>query len=217
MSEAKSNTFVKALLLAKRDMGKLIKNSKNEFFKSGYADLNAVLDVVEKPCLDNGILLSFGFRVEEDYLTAELLIRHISGGQDLVTMPMPIQKKDAHSLGSLVTYSRRYLLTSYWNLFQADDDGNQAVEPRKLAKNETPAKKPKNKKKVKTPEGMITAEQAKKLVALAGSKGLTKTDLKAFVDVFGGWKSSAEIPADRFDALMEALNKPSEFDDDLVM
>ena len=63
---------------------------------------------------------------------------------------------------------------------------------------------------------MISQAQAKKLLTVAGSKGMTKADLKAFVEEYGGWKSSAKIPADRFSDLLKALNKPSEIDD-LVM
>ena len=208
----KQQTMSEAILAAKRDMGKLIKNTKNEFFKSSYADLGAVLDVIEQPCLDNGILLSFSYdAMAEEALLVRLTVKHVaSGGMDWTTIPMPITKRDAQAMGSLITYSRRYLLTSYFNLFQQDDDGNGAVPPR----NESKVKKPGKKKPPVT--GIISNAQAKKLVSVAGSKGMDKAQLSAFVEEFGGWKGSGEIPADRFDDLLAALNKPSEIDD-LVM
>ena len=52
----KNNIYSK-LHLAKMNIGKVVKNSKNPHFKNTYADINALLETVEPELMNVGLIL----------------------------------------------------------------------------------------------------------------------------------------------------------------
>jgi len=66
-------------------------------------------------------------------------------------MSLPVSKPDAQGVGSAITYMRRYALAAVIGIYQADDDGNEAVKP--VAKVEV-------KKEVKTEDVIDTSHKA---------------------------------------------------------
>jgi hypothetical protein len=55
-SESISN-LAKALCKAQNEMGGAVKDAKNPFFKSNYADLTAVIKAIKEPFASNGSIL----------------------------------------------------------------------------------------------------------------------------------------------------------------
>jgi hypothetical protein len=53
----KSETIYTKLWKAKQEIGKVTKGSNNPFFKSKYADLNAILEATEPILLKHGLIL----------------------------------------------------------------------------------------------------------------------------------------------------------------
>jgi hypothetical protein len=111
--------LLKALHKFHNEVGVVLKNVKNPFFKKKYADLNAFLEVIKKPLHDNNLL------IVQTPVTGglETTIYHTSGesisGQMTIEFP-----KDPQKIGMVITYFRRYMLQSMLFLNAEDDDGN---------------------------------------------------------------------------------------------
>ena len=103
------------------------KGETNPFFKSKYASLADILNVIRKPLADNG--LSFvQFPTGEHCLTTMLM--HTSGEYISDSYNMTPTKNDPQGLGSVITYQRRYALGAILGLnIDEDDDGNSGSTP----------------------------------------------------------------------------------------
>jgi hypothetical protein len=121
---------LKALLSAKKDIGKVAKNAKNPHFKNTYADINALIEAVEPILLDNGLVL---LQPVNDLVVTTRIIHAESGEEISSAIALP-NASTPQQLGSAITYYRRYTLQSLLSLQAEDDDGNEA--------NKAPAKLP---------------------------------------------------------------------------
>lgn len=116
-----SNIYYK-LWLAKQEIGKINKSANNPFFKSKYADLNTILDVVE-PILHkyNLILLQ---PIQDGKVYSSIIDcengDHVNSWIDLPTI------NDPQKMGSSISYFRRYSVQSLLSLSMQDDDSNEA-------------------------------------------------------------------------------------------
>lgn len=118
-----------ALCNFQNEVGKIKKGETNPFFKSKYASLADILDVIQKP-LSNNELAFVQFPEGEHQLTTMLL--HTSGEWMAATYSMTPAKNDPQGLGSVITYQRRYALGAVLGLnIDDDDDGNAASTPPK--------------------------------------------------------------------------------------
>lgn len=123
-----------ALSKAQGAMKNAKKDSTNPFYRSKYADLSSVIEAIKEPFSQNG--LSYIQYVQNNagssYLYTLLLHEsgewHRSGGIELITSKVEkgIEKKDMQTLGSAITYARRFGLVLVSGLAQEDDDGNEA-------------------------------------------------------------------------------------------
>ena len=86
---------------------KVRKSETNPFFKSKYADLSSILDVIRIPLSENG--LSF-VQFPKDKNGLETMLMHTSGEWMSATYEMKPTKDDPQGLGSAITYQRRYAL-----------------------------------------------------------------------------------------------------------
>jgi hypothetical protein len=117
-----------ALAQAQAAMPALLKDSENPHLKSRYASLAAVLDVVQGPLRDAGLLIYQPPRTERDGSAWLVVVRsyliHIESGEYIMDeLAIPIDKADAQGVGRAITYGRRYLLISQCSLAPEDDDG----------------------------------------------------------------------------------------------
>lgn len=113
-----------ALSKFQREAGKIKKGETNPFFKSRYASLANILDAIMEPLTSNGLSVS-QFPSGENGLTTILM--HDSGEFIAETYFMKPVKNDPQSLGSSITYQRRYSLGAILGLnIDDDDDGNKA-------------------------------------------------------------------------------------------
>lgn len=122
-----------ALCNFQNEVGKIKKGETNPFFKSKYASLADILDVIQKP-LSNNELAFVQFPEGEHQLTTMLL--HTSGEWISATYSMTPAKNDPQGLGSVITYQRRYALGAVLGLnIDDDDDGNAASMPKNWHEN----------------------------------------------------------------------------------
>ena len=116
-----------ALVKFHSEVGKVKKSATNPFFKSKYADLASILDVIEEPLCEAG-LSYVQFPEGENELQTTLM--HTSGEWMQASYKMKPTKNDPQGLGSTITYQRRYALGAILGLnIDIDDDGNAGSRP----------------------------------------------------------------------------------------
>lgn len=127
-----------ALLQAQRAITFAVKDAKNPHFKSTYADLGSVIEAC-KPALNEAGIAFMQMPAPSDPGTIALTTRlvHESGEWIESTATCPLPKNDPQGYGSANTYLRRYALAAAVGLYQDDDDGNAASQPRDLSKGGT--------------------------------------------------------------------------------
>lgn len=168
-----------ALLAAQKSITFASKEAVNPHFKNTYANLESVIGAIKEPLNDNEIFFTQTFSPSAPNtlsLTTRLL--HSSGEWIEDTMTMPLQKNDAQGYGSAATYSRRYALAAITGLFQADDDGQEAVKPQ--------------------PTPKLSVDQITAIEDTAKETGVTIEQICAI----GKVKKISEVEASRYDGLL---------------
>jgi hypothetical protein len=143
-----------------------VKDSANPFFKSKYADLASIWDACREPLSKNELAI---IQIPQcDGI--ETILAHSSGEWIKGFLKISPAKQDAQSIGSALTYARRYALAAMVGIAPEDDDGNAAVTP--------PA--PKEKEKPLPPQATPRSTKANgdndkvtKAIAYMESKGFT--------------------------------------------
>lgn len=121
------NELAKALCNAQGQMGGVVKDSSNPFFKSKYADIRSVIKAIKQPFSDNGLSYT-QFPVSNEHgVGVSTRLMHVSGQYLEMEYTLPTVKKDPQSSGSAITYARRYALQSIAGIPVADDDAEAAM------------------------------------------------------------------------------------------
>jgi len=123
------NELATALCKAQNEMGGAVKDAKNPFFKSSYADLTSVIKAIKEPFNKNGLsyvqlpTTSDGGKG----IGVKTIIMHTSGQFIESEFYLPITKSDPQAGGSAITYARRYALQAMAGIPTADDDAEAAM------------------------------------------------------------------------------------------
>ena len=118
-----------ALLKAQSEMSNPVRGSANPYFKSKYADLNAVREAVIPVLNQNGIVVLQPMVNIDGRNYIKTLFLHESGESlESLTEIIYAKTNDAQAQGSGITYARRYGLQSLACVGADDDDGNKASE-----------------------------------------------------------------------------------------
>ena len=117
-----------ALLKAQSQMGTATKDSKNPFYKSSYADLNAIREAVLPAANANGITVLQPMKIVDGRTVIETLLLHESGEWMSGETPVVVAKQnDPQAEGSGQSYARRYGLQAFFNVGAEDDDGEKGM------------------------------------------------------------------------------------------
>lgn len=126
-----SDSLVKiapAIVKAQLKMGNAVKDSNNPFFKSKYADLNAVREAVLPAFNEYGISVLQPTVFHEGKKFVQTILIHESGEYfSGLTEILSAKELNAQEQGSGISYARRYGLQSLANVGAEDDDGNAAA------------------------------------------------------------------------------------------
>lgn len=125
-----------ALAAAQAVMGHAAKSAQNPHLRSRYADLAEVIDATRPHLAAQGIAIVQAPSVAEGRITVRTSLLHASG--QWVACELAARAPDnkglseVQSIGSVITYLRRYTLQSLCGIAADDDDGNAAPrsEPR---------------------------------------------------------------------------------------
>jgi hypothetical protein len=119
-----------ALAVAQLEFLPIFKENVNPAFRSKYADLATVIAATQKPLAKQGLVVVQSPTTSGKDVILTTLLLHSSGEWLSSDLAMPGTMRDgftAQTIGSAVTYSRRYALQAIIGVAaDADDDANQA-------------------------------------------------------------------------------------------
>ena len=179
------------LAKAQMELKKAIKSADNPYFKSKYAGLDEVIEACRNVLNKHGIavtqtveyvpettkeerLLPNNNHTETVIVTPQqtILVTTLLYGEQSIrsVMPLEYKKGDMQSLGSAMTYARRYSLQSICCLStdEPDDDGNKAVGEKNV---EAKVNKRSN---YKPKAGVASVDELKELAAGQAAEGFIK-------------------------------------------
>lgn len=137
-TEPEHKSIFAALAAAQMEMGKALKDTKNEHFKSKYADLASVMDACMSALNKHGICVLQPTGEDEAGRYVKTILAHTSGETVDCRVPLIVGKNDMQGYGSAVTYARRYGLMSMAGIAPEDDDGNAAAKSPPLIEDRKP-------------------------------------------------------------------------------
>lgn len=121
------NELAQALCKAQSELKPAVRDSENPFFKSKYADYLSTWNACRDALKNNELAVT---QVLEPSQMGPLLVTmliHKSGQWISGSQPVCAVKNDPQSLGSAITYARRYGLSAILGMAQEDDDGESAM------------------------------------------------------------------------------------------
>lgn len=118
-----------ALAAAQAEMSKVVKDAKNDHFKSKYADLAGVVAAVRPALNANGIALFHQAVISEmGHAMKTILVHGKSDTRIECEVPLIVNKNDMQGYKSATTYAKRIGLESVTGVApDDDDDGNAAA------------------------------------------------------------------------------------------
>ena len=126
----KKPSIYKSMMDFRGKVDQVERTSKNEFLSYKYANINNIIDTI-KPVLYE---LGMGYVQTVQYIdgvdllnTRVYLVNH---PEEFIesNIRLVMAKEDSQSLGSSITYNRRYALWSMFSLEVHDDDGERATQ-----------------------------------------------------------------------------------------
>ena len=119
------NELFEAMAKAQGEMGKVISNETNPFFKAKYPTLDVVIDVYREPLAKNGLTFMQWSLADGKMLN---WMGHSSGQYIANVEELRMEKSGPQAHGSAYSYLRRYSAMGIMGLGKAsqDDDGNVA-------------------------------------------------------------------------------------------
>ena len=190
MTKHEHKSIAAALAAAQSKMEKAVKGAFNDFTKKHYSDLTSVSAACLPHLNEEGISVIQPVVTVGETLTVQTIFMHGASGETLETsLPLILGKRDMQSLGSAITYARRYGLLCMSGVCPVgeDDDGIDAT------KNPEPKTQPK--------PATLTADQQAELLRLASLADI----LPSAVAAKGQAPSVPEIAQSRFHALEKGL------------
>ena len=123
-----------ALAKSQMQIQPALKNTVNPYFKSHYANLEAVWEACREPLNKNGLsVVQFPCDGDAGRIGLCTILMHLSGEWMSEVVTTRAVKDDPQGLGSALTYLRRYSLAAVVGICATeDDDGNAASATGKL-------------------------------------------------------------------------------------
>ena len=123
------NEIAKAMSNAQGEMQPALKSANNPFYKSRYADFASVWEAIREPMKKNELSVWQDVTNSEYGICVSTRVTHSSGQWvEFGPLEIPIPKKDAQSVGSAISYAKRYSLSAAVGVVaDIDDDGEKAM------------------------------------------------------------------------------------------
>lgn len=121
-------SLITKLMLVQAELKPIIKSEDNPFFKSKYADINAILASLRLLLVKHGVLVMQPLTTnEQGHQAIETILMDEEGNSLTRTVELPTLP-DIQKFGAAVTYMRRFALVSMFALESEDADGEDIVQ-----------------------------------------------------------------------------------------
>ncbi|MBF0503395.1 MAG: ERF family protein [Candidatus Riflebacteria bacterium] len=104
-------------------------DASNPHYRSKYASLASIMEAGRAALSANNVAIVQGTSVEENRVVVTTMLIHSSGEWIRDSLAIKLIREDAQTVGSTITYARRYSLASMAGIVSDsdDDDGEKAV------------------------------------------------------------------------------------------
>jgi hypothetical protein len=197
--------IAKALSAAQGEMNGAKKDSQNPFFKAAYSDLASVVESIRVPFAKNGLSFSQSTDSESDgSISVTTFLMHASGEYLGSKISQRVLDGKPQTLGSLITYLKRYGLQAIAGVPSIDDDGNDAQQiPQKEQFRE-----PTSHGTLTNPPAVGPSEaQIKRLMAIATSSKWENLEVKQLILDKYKLDSSKKLSRTQYNELCDYLQK----------
>jgi len=131
-SKPEHKNIFEAYAALQAELKPAIKSAENPFFKSKYADLHEISKTVKEPLANNGLIVIQRTEISEEQIILRTTLHHVASQTSMESYyPVSFTKLDPQSIGSGLTYARRYQLACICGVVTEDDDAEGAM-PRKI-------------------------------------------------------------------------------------
>lgn len=191
-----------ALSKAQRTMGAAKKDSKNPHFKSTYADLASAWDACREALGANELAIVQFPEAKGKEVSVRTLLLHSSGEYLEGTATASARDDGPQSIGSVITYLRRYSLMAVVGIAPEDDDGNAGQG------HQTPASKPSApppRSNVPTTPAFDRAGTVAAITAEMSRTGIGKDELVAWTKLKDFPPTTASMTKEQLEYTLEYL------------
>lgn len=126
MTSASLDALAPALAQAQAVMHGAAKDGTNPHFRSGYPTLTSMREAAVGPLTAHGLSVIQGVTAEGAQVAITTRLLHASGQFVESTLTMVAKDAGPQSIGSCITYGRRYALAAMVGIAPEDDDAEQA-------------------------------------------------------------------------------------------
>ena len=168
--------------------------SSNPFFKSTYISLDGILETVRPILAKNGLAVIQEATGDGDYIFVKTKLIHESGEMiETEVLKMKPQKNDPQSMGSCITYSKRYQLAALLGICECiDDDANIATYGNNI---------PEQSKTT----GKLSAKQVGRLLAIGLKAGIKEPEIKKVIKVEFGKDKIEDLSIEAYNSICNRL------------
>jgi len=192
------NEISDALSKVQGEIEDATKDSQNPHFKSSFASLASVYEACRKLLAKNGIaVIQSPSTTDNGSVRITTMLAHKSGQYFSDEFDLTPKDKSPQSLGSCVTYGRRYSLMAMVGIAQDDDDGQAASQPQRPQQQQRP-------QNVQQP---AKPQPESPLVSLFRQKGWNAQQAQEFIYNSYGAKSSSELKPEQVSELISTVKE----------
>ena len=169
-------------------------DSSNPFFKSTYISLDGILETVRPILAKNGLAVIQEATGDGDYIFVKTKLIHESGEMiETEILKMKPQKNDPQSMGSCITYSKRYQLAALLGICECiDDDANIATYG-----NSSPEQSKSN--------GKLSAKQVGRLLGIGLKAGIKEPEIKKVIKAEFGKDKIEDLSIEAYNSICSRL------------
>ena len=169
-------------------------DSSNPFFKSTYISLDGILETARPILAKNGLAVIQEATGDGEYIFVKTKLIHESGEMiETEVLKMKPQKNDPQSMGSCITYSKRYQLAALLGICECiDDDANIATYGN-------------NNLEQSKSTGKLSAKQVGRLLAIGLKAGIKEPEIKKVIKAEFGKDKIEDLSIEAYNSICSRL------------
>ncbi len=123
-----TNIIYGKMLHIQSEIGVIAKDKENPYFKSKYADINTLLDIIKPILTKNDVVITQPINYIDGQNVLSTVLTCIETGQHIESSIKLPENSDPQKYGAIITYFRRYGIVSLLAIQAEDTDGNDTTE-----------------------------------------------------------------------------------------